>query len=717
MIKAPYNFVPLAQKIVFPEWAPKISIDRPFEDGISGTINVRYTAQTPIFIGNGKDGNNAATKNYMSANGKFAIPGSSLRGMLRNVIEIASFGKFCRVSNATLSVRDLNNRNLYSSHLTKMRGRNAYEALSKGGWLDFDENDKAWVLYPVAYHRIEDSDIENFYHLRSGSLKDRQEFEKRIGCIKNKGIYFSTTGEEAHQHHAEMILYYSKVEKIKETSFPAAKHGYTVLTGQPGRKFSKKHDREMGKHLDFIFEDKGKGKIIVDYETILQFKQANVSKAADQKKGLDLTGKLKTCKHIGYPGIPVFYLPAPDGKPKSLGLSMMYRLPYTKTLHEAIENASKDNFAEKMDFAECIFGKISNTRDMSLKGRVQFEDAVAENAGRDKTVDTILGNPKPTYYPTYIEQAVRNSDYKTLMDDDVRLRGWKRYPVKDEPNPMQEGNGQGNVASHFVPLKKGTVFEGKIHFHNLKKEELGALLWTVTWGNDAKLSHAVGMGKPYGYGQIKAEISSLSYLPNDAADNVYKDSRADELSGWIKSFTAYMERTVTGWQESAQLRELKAMANPANAKRTNWDLSHMSLNDANKRNQFVDAKRKENNGFLAPYSEENQEKHLASGQNFGYNPHNDRGQRGGQKPRGQEGKITHSENGVANNSRQLCILLEEKTLKKGWKAAVKNARDICGPIVNTKEVPSDKQAGDEIELKVTVVKGANSSFMYEKGKS
>ena len=93
MIKAPYNFVPLAQKVVFPEWASQISIDRPFEDGISGTIDVEYTSQTPVFIGNGKNKENGCADNYKAANGKYAIPGSTLRGMLRNVIEIASFGK------------------------------------------------------------------------------------------------------------------------------------------------------------------------------------------------------------------------------------------------------------------------------------------------------------------------------------------------------------------------------------------------------------------------------------------------------------------------------------------------------------------------------------------------------------------------------------------------------------------------------------------------
>ena len=42
-IKAPFNFVPLSDKVFFPDWADKISHDIPFEDGVSGTIELTLT--------------------------------------------------------------------------------------------------------------------------------------------------------------------------------------------------------------------------------------------------------------------------------------------------------------------------------------------------------------------------------------------------------------------------------------------------------------------------------------------------------------------------------------------------------------------------------------------------------------------------------------------------------------------------------------------------
>ncbi|QUV83702.1 hypothetical protein [Chloracidobacterium aggregatum] len=54
------------------------------------------------------------------------------------------------------------------------------------------------------------------------------------------------------------------------------------------------------------------------------------------------------------------------------------------------------------------------------------------------------------------------------------------------------------------------------------------------------------------------------------------------------------------------------------------------------------------------------------------------------------------------------MLLEEKTKKGGWKARHLDSRRE-GPIVNTKEVPGDKQPGEEVEL---IVASAGDSLSF-----
>src|SRR5690625_5288685 len=112
-VKSVYNFVPAPQEdeVFTPEWANQVSHDVPFSDGESGEIELKITAETPIFIRNGHSQDDADIFEYYQKNpdkkpseeeqeridqylsfsnykGKYFIPGSSLKGMFRNVLEI-----------------------------------------------------------------------------------------------------------------------------------------------------------------------------------------------------------------------------------------------------------------------------------------------------------------------------------------------------------------------------------------------------------------------------------------------------------------------------------------------------------------------------------------------------------------------------------------------------------------------------------------------------
>ncbi|MCD8213424.1 MAG: RAMP superfamily CRISPR-associated protein, partial [Campylobacter sp.] len=123
MITAPYNFVPLNEKVFYPSWADEVSHDVPLKDGQSGVIELEITAKSPIFIKNGKakDEKNEEKKDcnefchFLNKNGEkeYYIPASSIKGMLRNVLEIMSFSKIRMDENRHkkhLSVRDMTNK-------------------------------------------------------------------------------------------------------------------------------------------------------------------------------------------------------------------------------------------------------------------------------------------------------------------------------------------------------------------------------------------------------------------------------------------------------------------------------------------------------------------------------------------------------------------------------------------------------------------------------
>jgi CRISPR-associated protein (TIGR03986 family) len=122
MAKAPFNFIPLPEAIVITDPPP----DHDKFSGLSGYFTVKLTTQSPIYIRgllterefklqeNNKDiDENEINKdtpfrkivknkpdfiNYGDAT-KPVIPGSSLRGMIRNLFEIVTYSKIQHVSN------------------------------------------------------------------------------------------------------------------------------------------------------------------------------------------------------------------------------------------------------------------------------------------------------------------------------------------------------------------------------------------------------------------------------------------------------------------------------------------------------------------------------------------------------------------------------------------------------------------------------------------
>lgn len=164
-----------------------------------------------------------------------------------------------------------------------------------------------------------------------------------------------------------------------------------------------------------------------------------------------------------------------------------------------------------------------------------------------------MGSPKPTYYPIYTQQngtegqmissAGKLVTYKTFLDDDAKLRGWKRYPVREkETDYFEVDDNQYQNTSPFKPLSANTEFECTVRYHNLKEEELGALIYAINV-NDNCL-HSLGFCKPYGYGVVKIEIINL---------------KEEEIKRLKEVFIKLMSENIDNYKSSQQIRELKEM--------------------------------------------------------------------------------------------------------------------------------------------------------------
>ena len=591
-IRAPYNFVPLADWVYFPSWSDEASHDLPFSDGISGTLEFTLYAETPILVACEQD---AGEKHFIQApDGRYLIPGSTLRGMIRNVLEIATFGKMGMIDDRHLGVRDLSGGlPAYAKAMTERVGR-AYRARAETGWLRFE--DGVWRVYPCRHARIEHDDMaallgfeqaRQFKGFVQGKLDDAQrtaqaKYRKWMDLGGELDIRFEPGPVRDHNHSRGNLLRYSKASRVGL----GTQKGRLVLTGQPSPR----------KHMEFLFYDTSGLVLEPDREVMRGF-----LKIHEDSKDWEFW---RDRHWHGGENIPVFFI-SEGGRIASLGLAQMFKLPYKLSVRDALCNSSPDHCEPgRLDFVETLFG-CAGAEELGrrgLKSRVSFGAAFSSDGRLGETVTVILNSPKPSYYPNYIRQATAPSGtrlvpesrgYTTLMDEHAELRGWKRYPSKPFAPPRDLPASK--VTSALHPLAAGATFTGKLRFHNLKPQELGGLVWALTWNGDRNLVHQVGMGKPLGYGQSRIEIDRIDLRCNDPALPADNGSLFLQQCGLM--FCAGMEQVCRdkqpgGWRNSRQIAALLAMADPQIGEGRN--LGHMVLDHQSRRNDFVEAKKREN---------------------------------------------------------------------------------------------------------------------------
>lgn len=103
---APYNFIPFNRTLKVPGPA------RDTEKLYSGRIVCSLEAITPLFIGGHSAGKNKGDgpvdRQFLTIGGKYAIPGSSIKGMLRELVEIISCSQLTQLSERKIAFRRVN---------------------------------------------------------------------------------------------------------------------------------------------------------------------------------------------------------------------------------------------------------------------------------------------------------------------------------------------------------------------------------------------------------------------------------------------------------------------------------------------------------------------------------------------------------------------------------------------------------------------------------
>lgn len=529
---APYNFIPLPERCVFPykNYAELPSHDELRKDLLNGFMEYDVVNETPLIIGSSEKGNDNNKITFMkNAKGEYIIPGNSIRGMIRNNTAVLSMSSLIDyIADARFYYRSFGegkNRREYRNKLdirTKpIDGINVSAPFNiKSGFIYKDSNEKyflvpskkvsknglTYFIITEPYLRRMNPDIDENYYMYTKDILD---------LINNKQKYKS----EGYSKNENKVKLLKQSQNIKykpyctEISFEIKEPRTVSKIGKLGQ-YKNKGYLMSSKFIE------GKLAHYVLPEPDFKQEPIELSQQNGKFKFIDFYNNdlVRTKKKI-FPNKddgrddPYFALPDKEGKENGkpifygvyndkiyFGFSPYLRIPYDYSIYDLMPEDYKD--PGKFSYVDSLFG-FTNKGKYNYKSRLSFEDAIctSKEPEEDREYRLVTGEPHASSYALYLKQDMNmdTKEIKNYNDEDAKIRGIKQYLIKN--NVTEDKEGKDRVSVYIKPLKTGTNFKGRIYFHNLKREELGLIAWALKIKDDAY--EMLGYGKPYGFGKIR----------------------------------------------------------------------------------------------------------------------------------------------------------------------------------------------------------------------
>lgn len=559
-VHAPYHFVPLSKWVYMPDWAHLVSHDVPFKDGYSGVVDYRLTNATPLLVGGEQErvtGQPALVKWVRDPQGNPVIPGTSIKGMLRNVLEIASFGKFAAIDDRHFSFRDISSKSHYLENVIKPNKVSA-------AWLKYNPDAKAWELSTCQWAKVKHALIRS--SLNQTIVNDSTAVEKYEKLPLDQHINVNIETREV--KNQGMVNFVTRLGQGNTTA-----HFVFCNTRILGKGAAQDYE------FSYCFFGEPQKQPIsaeeLNNKVNLFFRAHSEAPASEQIEYLKTNGHREL-------GMPVFALFS-GKKLHSIGLARMPRVLYSHSVTELADRQQpgKRSSDAIFDLAELMFGTLRE-KGLGLKSRVFFSDAsLTKNTGLVNSSRVTLNSPKATFLGAYVEQPV-DKTYQDYNQSGAKLSGWKRYLANTAFRENTPDKGHDNVDSTLELMRPNAEFTGKIAFHNLKAEELGALLWCLQLGEfDPKATqhkrfHSLGHGKSLGAGSVRFSIK-FDQLSGNLRQSTLPS--APELMSRFSSMMnqLYSAEKNVSWEKSPQIQHLLAMATPFYT--TKRDLTYNKLGE------------------------------------------------------------------------------------------------------------------------------------------
>ncbi|WP_454388873.1 hypothetical protein [Streptococcus sp. Marseille-Q8145] len=509
---------------------------------LSGRIHCKLSIESPTFIPNtsktfeekfDKDtlkGQDFFSYQDLSQESKFPlkapeqprIPGSEIRGMIRNVYE--------QLTNSCLSVIDEKMQVIISKQ--------------PGLW-----NRKTNIVMPCDRAEISQKIIER---KKYKNLKDycRPEASYATGYVVFE--------EDSPRTESESFFYFKKnYQEFKQ-------NGKIINLYRAGTQ--QIEDIQKENSLPFFF---------VQTDDMLMF-----------KKVLEEYGKTNEPAHVEYkaayhnineyPLLPVYYAHVDNAlymSPACITSEVFYHT-FSNILRENHSGHQPcDGAGDQWCPACCLFGKIGQDGEgHALASRLRFCDSepIRKAELEAPLVLPILGEPHYSATEFYL-QAPKDKDvlvwnYEHYIEVEAsdatevrqlytpRLAGRKVYWLGQDTHAKDKDNKNNYKMRNKVRcLTKGNC-EFDIFFEDVTEEELKLLLWCIRLEPDSDCFHRIGRGKPFGMGKVKIIVEGLDEITYSLDENhklkrntrdIKSDyegiSYSDEQKAIMKHLSSYMK--------------------------------------------------------------------------------------------------------------------------------------------------------------------------------
>lgn len=291
----------------------------------------------------------------------------------------------------------------------------------------------------------------------------------------------------------------------------------------------------------------------------------------------------------------------------AVGRTPYFKVPYDHQLGKLL--GEKD--AEGIDYASAMFGYISseskaenNDEAEAYKSRLRFSPVRVRGEIHREEQEFLLATPqasagamylkpKGMKIPTYEGPVQDNKGNPIKQEPAPRLRGTKYYHVLSKPISTVPEDFEGNMKSKryvYDSSKMPFHLEGKIHFKNLTKAELGLLLLAMdinllpdsnSYNPKGKPYYElIGGAKAYGYGKVQFKMTEimLEQQGNSFESLVMEPFKAveDDASIYVSAYLEALKHN--GWFKRIDIKRYvqskleKVFGEGANAKHVDWSI-------------------------------------------------------------------------------------------------------------------------------------------------